>query len=64
MSLPSNVKRALRKARRNGWVLEGGGKHFKLRHPGRSDFITISSSPSDGNAVHNILRDMQRAGAV
>lgn len=50
---------------RDGWIIEHGGKHLKMRLPGRKDFITLPTTPGDRRALLNIralARRYQRRG--
>ena len=56
-----DITKILRKAVREGWVLETGGRgHLKLRAPS-GGLVIVSRSTSDSRAAQNILRDMRRA---
>jgi hypothetical protein len=50
----------LRKFMQDGWIIEHGSKHLKLRQPNRRDFITVARTPKDYRAVKNIQAMMRR----
>jgi len=61
MSLIGDRKKIFKTIKRQGWIVEQGRKHFKLTGPdGRS--ISASTSPSDGNALKQLMRDLRRHG--
>lgn len=51
----------VRAAIEQGWTLEHGGKHFKLRSP-TGQTVVMAGTPSDPNAYKAIQRDLRRAG--
>lgn len=55
----SDVSRLLREKQREGWVVERGGKHYKLHHP-KGGYIVVAASASDHKAIKNIQADIQR----
>jgi predicted RNA binding protein YcfA (HicA-like mRNA interferase family) len=52
---------AARAARRAGWSITNRHGHEYWRSPDGKR-VTVSSSPSDGNAYKNALRDLRKAG--
>jgi predicted RNA binding protein YcfA (HicA-like mRNA interferase family) len=52
----------LAEARARGWRVQLGGKHLQLRHP-RGGTVTVSSTPSNQNAVRKVVADLRRAEA-
>jgi len=58
--MPKDARKAVREALRDGFALEHGGRHTKLRCPD-GHVIAISVSASDTCAAKNIVRDIVRA---
>lgn len=46
--------------KKHGYAIDSTGKHYKVRDPSRKVVITISKTPSDRNALHQIVRDIER----
>lgn len=61
MGMPSNkeLKKLVKELLRDGWSIESGTKHLKVRSPG-GHLVSMSSSPSCGHAVTNARRDVER----
>lgn len=54
-----DVSKVVRGALSRGWSYEQGRKHAKLTSPG-GHLVSLSVSPSDCNAAHNVRRDVER----
>lgn len=54
-----DIDRLISKLVHAGWTFSKG-RHGKLRPPGGSGCITVSLTPSDGQAVHAVRRDVKR----
>lgn len=64
LTMPKELRSAVREACRNGWTLTGGGdRHYKLTKPGHQPII-IASSTRNWNAAKNALSLMRREGAA
>lgn len=61
MKLPKPVREAVHAAVTVGFVLERGGKHWKLRRPDGRLATTIAHTPSDWRAERNIIGAIARA---
>lgn len=47
----------------NGYTFQSGrGGHWKVLRPNGSYLVTWPSSPSEYRGVHNMVRDLRRAG--
>lgn len=57
--LPKPVKNAIRQG---GWEVVRDKKHFVLRRmaSGKTEFITISKSPSDRRTAYNAIADLTK----
>jgi hypothetical protein len=54
----------IEEARRQGWRVVHGGKHWKLYAPDGSTIETIAATPSRVGGVEQSIRRMRRAGFV
>jgi hypothetical protein len=62
VTIPRELRRAARTARRSGWTLTAtGGGHIKWESPGGEVVIT-GSTPGGGRATKNGLACLRRAG--
>lgn len=53
----------LRNLRRQGFTIEKGKRHLKVRHREGGKFVVIPSSPSDNRrGLLNCLTDLKRIG--
>lgn len=57
-----DLNRAAKLARKLGWTIENKHGHEYWTPPGSKLRITVSSSPGDGNAHRQALRDLRKAG--
>ena len=55
------VRDLISDAVQNGWSVERGKKHIKLKKFHKC--VTVSITPSDGRAIQNIKKDIRRAEA-
>lgn len=56
------VESVVDEARRQGWRVVHGGKHWKLYAPDGSTIETISTTPSRAGGVEQSIQRMRRAG--
>jgi hypothetical protein len=56
------LNKAAKVARRLGWTIENHRGHEYWSPPGSKVRISVASSPSDGNAYKQALRQLRRAG--
>lgn len=61
MSAGSDFKAVIRRAERAACKVEHSRKHMWIIAPNGAR-VLASVSPSDVNAVHNLRRDLERAG--
>ena len=62
--VPNWARGVLGKALRAGWVgTRNGSSHYDFSHPREKGTFTVSSTPSDRNAIQQLRRDMMRIGA-
>ena len=61
MGIPSNkeLKKLVKELLRDGWSLESGKKHTKIRSP-HGHLVTLSSSPGCPYAAINARKDVER----
>ena len=57
-----DLNRAAKVARKLGWTIESVRGHEHWTPPDGGPRVIVSSSPSDGNAWKQALRDLRRAG--
>lgn len=57
-----DLNRAAKLARKLGWSITNHNGHEYWSPPGSKLRICVSSSPSDGNAHRQALRDLRKAG--
>lgn len=60
MSNKHAMTEAVRRCEAAGLVLETGKKHPKMVNPRTGRSVSFSSSPSDGNAHRQFLRDVKK----
>lgn len=56
------IRILLKLARSQGWRIDGQGKHLRWFAPDGIGIVVTSATPSDHRALHNIKRDLRRAG--
>lgn len=56
------LNRAARLARKLGWTITNHRGHEHWSPPGSKLRVVVASSPSDGNAHKQALRDLRKAG--
>jgi hypothetical protein len=62
-SRQSVVKRWIGQARKAGWRVESGGKHWRPYPPEKDQPpLTLPMSPGEGRALRNGRADLRRAG--
>ena len=45
---------------RNGWKFVHGKTHHKVYPPGQSQYITVSTTPTDWNVIHKFRAQVRR----
>lgn len=62
MQLPTGAKKAIQRVLREGWTLEHGRKHYKLRRPETmgGGMIIIGTSTSSGYAETLVVKGIER----
>lgn len=61
--MSSDHNTLLRKLRKQGFVIERGKGHLKVRHSRGGKFVVIPASPSDGRrGMLNSITDLKRIG--
>jgi len=60
------IRQLLKRLEKQGWrIVRNGGKHFKAYSPNPAhEMLTISNSPSDKNAIKQILRQLKKMGVT
>lgn len=54
------IKKVVKEAEKQGWTFRNGrNSHLVGRCPHGTRIISISSSPSNINAIHGVKRDLQ-----
>ncbi len=62
MRLPTGAKKEIQRVLKQGWTLEHGGKHYKLRRPINQGggLLIIGTSTSSGYAETLVVKGIQR----
>lgn len=60
--MDKDISRLLRSLEAEGWGIEYGGKHVKVRSPKTNKKVVISTSPSDHRAIKNTMSRLRREG--
>lgn len=58
-SKSKDISKIVKKYVKSGWYFQHGKKHGKLFAPDGS-IVIVPSTPSDGRAVYNFLREVRR----
>lgn len=62
-AMPKELRPLIKKARAQGWTLEGGGRrHYKLRNPKGDYAIVFAASGSDQREIKHLTTRLRRAG--
>jgi hypothetical protein len=64
MAESKELRSLLRAAELAGWTVtrSTGTNHWRLADPSGGPLLHVSATPSDGRALRNIRRDLERAG--
>jgi hypothetical protein len=64
MNSKKEVRQLLKVVRRNGYIVDDRGKHYKVLGKDGTFLVGISSTPSDPLALKRIRCDLRRVGIL
>ena len=60
-----DTEELVRKLRKQGWTVDGSGRHYKAYPPDKSKpMVVFAKTPSDQRAFANTKSALRRSGAV